>query len=176
MMDFENQQINTEVLPRMETVEYEPLKKNFLWMSLTQNAIFLVVLFAVGMIFTLTMFLSTFFASFLKMIGIWVVLAIGLVLLTWFGFRVKGFAVRDRDITYKTGLIFKSVISVPFNRVQHCEIRKGPFEELFDIAKLKVYTAGGAASDLSIPGLDPARAESLKEFILKKTEEEDEEE
>lgn len=175
MMDFENNQIITEELPRMEQVIYEPLKKNYLWMSITQNAIFLVVLFIVGLIVTLTAFLSSFFATFIKVLGAWLVFSVVLILLTWFGFRVKGFAVRQRDITYKSGLIFRSVVSVPFNRVQHCEIRKGPFEELFDLAKLKVYTAGGMASDLSIPGLDPARAESLKEFILMKTEEDEEE-
>ncbi|TVR83525.1 MAG: hypothetical protein EA409_02705 [Saprospirales bacterium] len=175
MMDFENNQIITDELPRIEQVTYEPLKRNFLWMALTQNAIFLVVLFIIGLIVTLTAFLSAFFSTFLKVLGAWFVFSVVVMLLTWFGFRVKGFAVRQRDITYKSGLIFRSVISVPFNRVQHCEIRKGPFEELFDLAKLKVYTAGGMASDISIPGLDPARAESLKEFILMKTEEDEEE-
>lgn len=176
MINFENNQINTENLPKIDQLGYEPLLKNYLWMSLVQNAIFLFFLLVVAFIVTLTVFWDSFFTTLFKMAGIWLILAIGLTLLTWFGYRVKGFAVRDKDITYKSGLIFRSVVSVPFSRVQHCEIRKGPMEELFDLSKLKVFTAGGMASDITIPGLDPAKAESLKEFILNKTEEEDEEE
>lgn len=175
MIDYDNQQIVTDSLPRLETVEYEPLQKNYLWMSMVQNAIFLMVLFGVGLIFTLTVFLSTFFATFLKMLGIWILFATLLILLTYFGFKRKGYALRERDISYKTGLIFKSVTTIPFNRVQHCELKKGPLEELFSITKLRVYTAGGMASDLAIPGLTQQRAESLKQFILNKTEEDEEE-
>ena len=175
MIDFENQQILTEGLPELERVKYERLEMNFLWMSLLQNAIFLAVLFAVGLIFTLTVFFGSFLTSFVKMIGIWLVLALLLFLLTYFGFYKKGYALRERDISYKTGLIFKSVTTIPFNRVQHCELKKGPLEELFNLAKVRVYTAGGMSSDLSIPGLNQVRAESLKQFILKKTEEDEEE-
>ncbi len=175
MIDFENQQILTEGLPELERVKYERLEMNFLWMSLLQNAIFLAVLFAVGLIFTLTIFFDSFLTSLVKMTGIWLVFSLLLLLLSYFGFYKKGYALRERDISYKTGLIFKSVTTIPFNRVQHCELKKGPLEELFDLARVRVYTAGGMASDLSIPGLNQVRAESLKQFILRKTEEDEEE-
>lgn len=175
IIDFENNQLLSDQIPQMDYVSYEPLEKNLLWMSLVQNAIFLAVLFGVGMIFMVTLFLDSFFMSLLKFIGVWFIFGLALIILSWFGFYRKGFALRDRDITYKSGLIFRTVTSIPFNRVQHCELKKGPLEELFNISRLRVYTAGGMASDLTIPGLEPSKAESMKQFILKKTEEDEEE-
>ena len=175
IIDFENNQLLSDQIPQMDYVSYEPLEKNLLWMSLVQNAIFLAVLFGVGMIFMVTLFLDSFFMSLLKFIGAWFIFGLALIILNWLGFYRKGFALRDRDITYKSGLIFRTVTSIPFNRVQHCELKKGPLEELFNISRLRVYTAGGMASDLTIPGLEPSKAESMKQFILKKTEEDEEE-
>jgi membrane protein YdbS with pleckstrin-like domain len=174
-LDFENNQLLTDQIPRIDQVVYEPIEKNYLWMSLVQNAIFLMVLFGVGMIFLVTVFLDSFFLNLIKFMGAWLIFAIVLITLSWMGFYRKGFALRERDVTYKTGLIFKSITTIPFNRVQHCELKKGPMEEMFSISRLRIYTAGGMASDLSIPGLDPVKAESMKQFILKKTEEDEEE-
>ena len=175
ILDFENNQLLTDQIPRIDQVNYQQLEKNYLWMTLVQNAIFLAVLFGVGMIFLVTVFLDNFFINLIKFMGGWLLFAIALVTLSWLGFYRKGFALRERDVTYKTGLIFKSVTTIPFNRVQHCELKKGPFEELFTLSRLRVYTAGGMASDLSIPGLEPKIAENMKQFILKKTEEDEEE-
>ena len=39
----------------------------------------------------------------------------------------------------------------------------------FNLAELKVFTAGGASSDLSISGLSPETAARIKDFIVIKT-------
>jgi membrane protein YdbS with pleckstrin-like domain len=71
-------------------------------------------------------------------------------------------------LIYRTGLWWKSETTVPFVRVQHSEVIQGPVERIFGLAKLKLYTAGGQTSDLSVPGLRPKKAEELKDFITKK--------
>ena len=48
-------------------------------------------------------------------------------------------------------------------------IDQGPIERQFGLSKLKIFTAGGGASDMSIPGLDPETANALKEYIVSKT-------
>ncbi len=60
------------------------------------------------------------------------------------------------------------MITIPFNRIQHTEISRGPIERKYELSTLKIYTAGGSTSDLSIPGLEAEEAEQLKEFVAKK--------
>jgi membrane protein YdbS with pleckstrin-like domain len=108
--------------------------------------------------------------------GIWLAYVGGglavLILLTFIsipiGYRKRSYALRERDLTYKKGWIFSSMITIPFNRIQHTEISRGPIERKYELSTLKIYTAGGATSDLSIPGLEAEEAEQLKEFVAKK--------
>jgi membrane protein YdbS with pleckstrin-like domain len=108
--------------------------------------------------------------------GIWLAyVGGGLALLILFsfiaipiGYRKRSYALRERDLTYKKGWIFSSMITIPFNRIQHTEISRGPIERKYELSTLKIYTAGGSTSDLSIPGLEAEEAEQLKEFVAKK--------
>ena len=81
------------------------------------------------------------------------------------GFKKRGYALRQRDITYKKGFLIHSQTTIPFNRVQHCETTQGPLSRAFGLMSLKVFTAGGASSDLRISGLRPEEANRLKDFI-----------
>jgi len=40
--------------------------------------------------------------------------------------------------------------------------------KIFKLSSVKVYTAGGSSSDLSVPGLTVSDAQKLKAFISKK--------
>ncbi|MDO8952111.1 MAG: PH domain-containing protein [Draconibacterium sp.] len=84
------------------------------------------------------------------------------------GFPKKGYLLREKDVSYKSGLITYKQISVPFNRVQHVEVSQGVLDKIFDLSSVKIYTAGGSASDLSIPGLTFTDAQKLKAFISEK--------
>ena len=84
------------------------------------------------------------------------------------GFSRRGYALRERDLTYRKGWIFFSTTTLPFNRIQHTEVSQGPIEKKFDLCTLKIFTAGGSTSDLSIPGLEEEEAQQLRDFISKK--------
>lgn len=81
-------------------------------------------------------------------------------------FRRMGYALRQRDIVFRRGILMHIQTVIPFNRVQHCEIRQGPIEKYMDLATIKIYTAGGQSSDLSIQGIRLERASRLKEYII----------
>jgi membrane protein YdbS with pleckstrin-like domain len=72
--------------------------------------------------------------------------------------------------------LYKQQIAVPFNRIQHVDIRQGILERAFGLSKLNVYTAGGQSSDITIPGLRDDQAQRLKEYILRETTTQDEQE
>jgi membrane protein YdbS with pleckstrin-like domain len=78
----------------------------------------------------------------------------------------KAYAMRTHDIAYRSGLFWRKVVILPFNRVQHVEVTSGPLQRRFSLATLKFYTAGGSSVDLKIEGLRAEVAEQLRAHIL----------
>ena len=76
-----------------------------------------------------------------------------------------GYALREHDIAYKRGFLFEKITLIPFNRIQHISTSAGVLDKLFKIANLNIFTAGGAGSDIDIPGLTPQIAEKLKDKV-----------
>lgn len=161
-MLFENLKIDPADLPEIENVDFQPLERDYLYMRIT--AICLFFLFAGGVL-TFLLFVTPV-SAWMYFVP-WGVLLILLLVITFVGFNIKGYAIRQKDVSYKTGLVWFSMTSIPFNRIQHCEISQGPLGRLFDLAAVKVYTAGGSSSDLSIHGLKKERAQKLRDYITK---------
>lgn len=83
-------------------------------------------------------------------------------------YKRNGFALRERDIIYKRGFLFEKVTLVPFNRVQHVSTHRSVLDKMLHLSTLKVFTAGGAGSDISLPGLTPETANRLKEALAER--------
>lgn len=77
----------------------------------------------------------------------------------------RGYVVRDKDLVYKAGVLWRSVKAVPYNRVQHAETASGPVDRRYGLARLAVFTAGGSGGDLRIDGLSSDVAERLRAHI-----------
>lgn len=80
--------------------------------------------------------------------------------------RAKAYLLREHDMSFYRGVIFKSITVQPLTRLQHIEITRGPLERLFGLATLKLFSAGGAQHAMAIPGLLLAEAEDLRGRIL----------
>ena len=103
----------------------------------------------------------------------WAFLLVGILIMSVFIWapmvaRSRGFALRDHDIHYKSGLIWRKIVSLPFNRVQHVELESGPLERIFKLTTLKFFTAGGGNADMKIPALGFERASKLRAFVMEK--------
>ena len=174
-MNFLNEQLNVEQLPGIRDLNLTGLEKDFLKV-LYFNRLIPVIVFTVLFIASL-LFIPYEIPSIYKWlfgIGLELLLLIFL-LITPAVFRVKKYAIRRRDIIYHSGLIFQNTTIIPFNRVQHVELKSGPIDRMFGLSRLKVYTAGGSQSDLIIPGLNANTAAKLKEMIILKTSVDEEE-
>ena len=169
---FDNPPIDMAALPSTETIEYKKLDSGFLWVMFFRSNVFF-------MIFTVPALIILFVKNEFELMT-WVYIILGWFLL-WvlsnviipFKFKKKGYAVRQHDIIYKTGLWWKKKVIVPFNRIQHCEVKQGPFSKIFGLRSLTVYTAGGGSSDLKVAGLPEDNAEQVKEFVLRRITSED---
>lgn len=76
------------------------------------------------------------------------------------------FAVDDRLLSMRYGILFVEERHVPVPRMQHVDLMRGPIERLFGLATLVVFTAGNEGSAFRVPGLSAARAEALRDRIL----------
>lgn len=166
---FSNNQIFPIALPQMATLEYSPLEKNLLKADIIWSLLFFGIAFIVSLVLRFV-----FDIEWMIDYGhyIWIVLATLTaisVLFVYSEFHKKSYAIRQKDIVYNSGLFWRSSIVVPFNRVQHCEVSQGPIDRFYNLAELKVFTAGGSSSDLSISGLSPETAARIKDFIVIKT-------
>ena len=83
-------------------------------------------------------------------------------------FSRKAYALRERDLIYRSGWIIQRFSICPFNRIQHCSLSAGPFERKLGLSSISVYTAGTEGSDIKISGLTEATAFALRDFIMKK--------
>ena len=83
-------------------------------------------------------------------------------------FPFRKYALREKDITYKAGLLVKKITTVPFSRVQHVEIDEKPISRIFGLSSISVYTAGDSSDDLEIKGIKKETALQIKEFISSK--------
>jgi membrane protein YdbS with pleckstrin-like domain len=165
---FTNNQLDLQGLPEAEQLEMiplEPVYQRVRYISATIVAIgFILAAWAIAWAQEGLYPYGYIGASLIS------VFAGSMVLYNGHVYHYMGYAIREKDITYKSGWLWKSMITVPFNRVQHCDLRQGILDRRFGLSKLTIYTAGGQSTDLMIPGLLPDTAEKLKTFILKSTE------
>ncbi len=80
-------------------------------------------------------------------------------------YRRLGYAIDGRLLRTVRGWLFHTDTIVPFVRVQHIDVTRGPFDKLFGTASLIVHTAGTHNSIVVLPGLSPERAAEIREAI-----------
>lgn len=158
------QNIVVTSFPELVESEFNPIDKKYL------N----VIVFYVVIIFFI-LIVGVFIVDFTKIIDIsanllYIYFSIIAIFaftffIQFFGFKKRKYVVREKDISYKSGLLFKKTTTVPLNRIQHLEIDQGPVSRFFDLAVLSVFTAGNSSDDLKISGLKKDQAEKIKEFI-----------
>lgn len=171
---FTNDQILIDTVPSLDNVVYEKVESRYFRSIMISISIFFVILLvALGVCYFYVPFVKSYWLYFLIII---LVCAAVSYYVEYMGFAEMGFALRDKDILYKEGFLFKSVMAVPFNRIQHCQINQGPIDRLFNLSSITIYTAGGSTGDLEISGLLPENAQKIKAFIINKSSVVDEEE
>jgi membrane protein YdbS with pleckstrin-like domain len=76
-----------------------------------------------------------------------------------------GYRLTERLLQVVRGWLFHTDTIVPFVRVQHIDVTRGPVEKLFGVATLVVHTAGTHNSTVTVPGLSPERAAEIRDVI-----------
>ncbi|MBB0232944.1 PH domain-containing protein [Streptomyces calidiresistens] len=79
-------------------------------------------------------------------------------------FRSWRYRERRDDLLIGRGVLWRQLTVVPYGRMQLVEVTSGPLDRKFGLARLQLHTAA-AATDATIPGLDPAEAERLRDRL-----------
>jgi len=148
---------------RIETIEFKPLSPHFPKVNAFGHFIGFAFIFVV--LFAVNLLVDKIHIPFLVLAGVLLVTIISTVYGYYFAKSCQYFK-GEFELMYKQGLWWKKQTALSFSRIQHIDISHGPLERKYDMATIKFFTAGGAASDLKIPGLPSAQAELLRSEIL----------
>src|SRR4051812_29359912 len=99
----------------------------------------------------------------LAVAAVLLVIRLGLVERNW---RNWGYVEREDDLYITHGVMFRSLVAVPYGRMQLVEVASGPLERAFGLATVTLKTAS-AETNASIPGLIPDEATRLRDRLTK---------
>ncbi|HSD14991.1 MAG TPA: PH domain-containing protein [Flavobacterium sp.] len=165
-MNFTNETINITKLPKFEEVSFLPLHKEYQKIILISNFIFLLVM-------CLMVGLFLFFAEearnywYLLVTGVLVLFLISTIL-GKISFKKRGYAFRQHDVLYKSGIISETTTIIPYSRIQHVALHEGFIARQFGLASIQIFTAGGGNSDIEIPGIEKDQAQNIKQLLMTK--------
>lgn len=168
MENFTNETLNLNSLPKFEEVDFSPLHKNYIKVVYINIAI-IVLIFAIGIGVLIYFNQELQNTSSYLIFGIsYLVFALIVFFSSIASVKKRGFAVREKDILYKRGLISTTTTMIPFNRIQHVAMHEGAFSRIFNLAQIQIFTAGGSSSDIKISGIEKEKAENIKELLMQK--------
>lgn len=159
---FSNEPIPTNHLPRLDDEAFVAVDPRYLRVSLAGVALVATVI-AIG-----TVVIATQANQKVPplLIGCAVLLLLALVaVVRVLEVRRLAYQLREHDLSLRSGVITHRVESLPFSRIQHVNVRRGPIERSLGLATLQVSTAG---PDISIPGLTQADAERIKLLVTER--------
>ena len=163
-MTFENLQVKTDELPAASDLPMEPLAEDYeREVKMRQVIIWTPLLISSFLPFLIARIFPLLLIPLLVLIT-----AAVIVPLVLGKSRVKGVALREHDIAYRSGLYWRKTVLLPFNRVQHAEVSSGPLQRKYGLASLKFFTAGGSSVDLKIDGLTKEHAGEVRSYIMEK--------
>ncbi|MFC5997440.1 PH domain-containing protein [Quadrisphaera sp. GCM10027208] len=83
--------------------------------------------------------------------------------------RAWGYAEHEDDLLVRKGVVFRSMVVVPYGRMQYVDVQAGPLDRRLGIARVQLHTAS-AATDAVIPGLPPEEAARLRDRLARRGE------
>lgn len=83
--------------------------------------------------------------------------------------RAIGYAERDDDLLIRKGVMFRSLVVVPYGRLQFVDVTAGPLARRLDISSVQLHTAS-PGTDATIDGLEPRDAARLRDRLASRGE------
>lgn len=144
------------------------------WITVERIAswVFALVLIAVGGVVVGVILLENWPPDRLGriLIGAYAVAALGLMVVSHvlpaIAYRHTRYRLSEIGFEIRRGILWRSSITVPHNRVQHTDVAQGPLQRPFDLGKLIIYTAGTQNASVELNGLAFQTACQLRDALV----------
>ncbi|MBW7674605.1 PH domain-containing protein [Chryseobacterium chendengshani] len=163
--NFKNPQIFDLEIPDFSELELEAVSPKYLKIILFNLAIFSIALVGALAAAFYFFYLNLTLLQISAIIIMLFLLIVTLFLNALIGFKFRKYAIRERDLVYQQGWLKRTLIIVPFNRIQHIKVEQGWFSKILHLKSVSVYTAGINGGDISINGLPQDVAEGINHLI-----------
>ena len=146
-------------------LSWTPVSRKLVTARLTVTAMWLVPLIVGGGLL----------AALTGVPGLWAIPVAFLLLGLWISWLVPrqvgamGYAEREDDLLIRRGIMFRSLVVVPYGRMQYVDVSAGPLDRRFGIATVQLHTAA-SSTNATIAGLPPAEAARLRERLASRGE------
>lgn len=80
----------------------------------------------------------------------------------------KGYALRENDITYRSGVVFHKTTTIPYNRLQQVSIKQNPVSKMFRLYAVEIVNGAQGLASLTIPGLTEEKANQIKGILIER--------
>ncbi|MEV7973531.1 PH domain-containing protein [Cellulomonas sp. NPDC089187] len=114
-------------------------------------------------------------AALSGLVWLWALPAAVLVVALWIGWlvprqvRAMGYAERADDLLLRRGILFRSMVVVPYGRMQYVDVNAGPLARKFGIATVQLHTAS-PNSQVTVDGLPTDEAARLRDQLASRGE------
>jgi membrane protein YdbS with pleckstrin-like domain len=132
-----------------------------------------IVVEIIGSLIGMVVFVGAFVIAYLfwgQWWSLWAAIAIGVASIVGIAFeprRVRsiGYRLRNDDLLFRRGIMFKREVAVPYGRMQLVDITRGPVARALGLADLKFVTAA-ASTAVTLPGLPIEEADRLRDELV----------
>lgn len=163
-----NRQIWPDEIQPVECLTFERVDQTYIKVLTSR----IVLVYIILMCCALIPFLADFYQGWTLIIveGLLAAILATNVLLVRKIYDIKGYALRDMDVSYRSGLFFTSVTTIPYNKVQQVSVRMNPISRIFGLYYLDIINGSQAAmNQITIPGLTKEKADQLKSLLISNT-------
>lgn len=164
--DMTNRQWNLDDIDRVEDLSYAPLEKSYLKAQAVMTALsWFGLMFLPICLFFVDEFVGRRLIVICAEAAMFTAALVNLMLLPK-AYSYKGYAVREHDITYRSGIIFPKTVTVPFCKVQQVSIRQNPVTKMFGLYAVTIVNGAQILAETVIPGLTREKAEEIKSLLI----------
>lgn len=159
-----NFQINLEEVTPIGQLQFETLDPNYKHAHTIGTALIYLLLAALALLLLLTDHLWLCLAAE----GVIAVTAVVNLALISKACHFKGYAFREKDLSYRSGIIFPKVTTVPYVRIQQISINQNPITRLFKLYTIDIANGAQQYESLKIPGLTEESTNQIKSMLTEK--------
>ena len=84
----------------------------------------------------------------------------------WYYFKFY-FYVKDGELIIEKGILEKTKLNIPFERIQTINFQQSILHQLFDVVGLEIDTAGSGKKELSITAVEKDKAELIRDYLIR---------